>query len=267
MATKEQGKPEEGKKETTIPVEKTSEISDTAPNIQKINVKEIPNAQSDNTFTPTVVKPIEIKDINGMDIKRNPIDRDFEENGDDLKIKKIHKDTRSFSNIAFNQFPISLWLADDKFIPTRATTGSAAYDLKFNLESFNAENASNCYRRGNTIVINPNGRGVFPCGFRMAIPNTVVADVRGRSGLAVREGLGLTNGIGTIDSDYRGEVGAILHNYSDSPIIIHADERIAQMVFLPVLSFIESSYTKDLKEFLDNNSTDRNEGGFGHTGK
>ena len=267
MATKEQEKPEEGKKETTIPIEKTSETTDIPNNIQNIDVIESLDLRSDDIFSSTTVELIETKDINGMSIKQNPIDRDFEEKGDDLKIKKIHKDTGSFSNIAFNQFPISLWLADDKFIPVRATPGSAAYDLKFNLESFNAENATNCYRRGNTIVINPNGRGVFPCGFRMVIPSNVVADVRGRSGLAVREGLGLTNGIGTIDSDYRGEVGAILHNYSDSPIIIHADERIAQMVFLPVLNFSETISTKDLNEFLDNNVSDRNEGGFGHTGK
>ena len=195
----------------------------------------------------------------------------------DLEKSENQKDTTTFAEqmeeceIVLrkhdNEFDLNVWTADDDFLPIRATDGSAAYDLKFNLESFNHETAYNTYKRGDTIVINPNGRAVFPCGFRMAIPVTVVADVRGRSGLAVREGLGLTNGLGTIDSDYRGEVGAILHNYSDTPIIIHNKERIAHMVFLPVLSVNKMNREFDLDTFLTNNNSSRGDGGFGHTGK
>ena len=98
-----------------------------------------------------------------------------------------------------------------------------------------------------------------PTGLKIAVPAGYEAQVRARSGLALRQGLGLPNAPGTIDSDYRGEIGVILINWSDAPQTISRGDRIAQLVIAPVIR-------ADLQVVESLPDTPRGEGGFGHTG-
>lgn len=131
--------------------------------------------------------------------------------------------------------------------PAYATPGAAALDLRASLE-------------GGSVIIPPGGRALIPTGVAVS-PGTrgVVAVVAARSGLAIKHGITLTNGIGVIDSDYRGEIQVGLTNTSEREFTISDGDRIAQLMFLPVLAanLIES-------DTLD--GTPRGEGGFGSTG-
>ncbi len=131
--------------------------------------------------------------------------------------------------------------------PEYATSGSAAVDLRAMIDE--------------PVTLAPGARVAFPTGIAIAPESSgVVAVVAGRSGLGVKHGISLANGIGVIDSDYRGEISACLINRSDTPYTVNPGDRIAQMMFLPVMSvkFLES-------ETLD--ETARGAGGFGSTGK
>ena len=131
--------------------------------------------------------------------------------------------------------------------PEYATDGSAAVDLRAMIDE--------------AYTLAPGERHVFTTGIAIS-PETrgVVAIVAGRSGLGVKHGISLANGIGVIDSDYRGEVHVGLINKSDVPYTVNPGDRIAQMMFMPVMAvnFIES---------LELDETDRGAGGFGSTGK
>jgi dUTP pyrophosphatase len=109
------------------------------------------------------------------------------------------------------------------------------------------------------IVIAPGARHAVPSGLAIAVPAGHEAQIRPRSGLALRHGVTVANAPGTIDSDYRGEVKVILINLGEAPFTITRGMRIAQMVAAPV---IQASL--DLVDTLD--ATDRGEGGFGSTG-
>ena len=100
---------------------------------------------------------------------------------------------------------------------------------------------------------------LLPTGFAMAIPPGFEAQIRPRSGLAVKHGIGIINSPGTIDSDYRGEVKIALINMGDAPFVINRGDRIAQMV-------IKKVYQAQLKVVDTLSQTDRSSGGFGHTG-
>lgn len=100
---------------------------------------------------------------------------------------------------------------------------------------------------------------LVPTGFAVAIPEGYEGQVRPRSGLALKHGIGLLNSPGTIDSDYRGEIGVILFNFSDKPFIIQRGDRVAQLV----LSKIEKARFITVDVLSD---TARGPGGFGHTG-
>ncbi len=131
--------------------------------------------------------------------------------------------------------------------PEYATDGSAAVDLRAMIDE--------------PYTLAPGERHLFTTGIAISPETTgVVAVIAGRSGLGVKHGISLSNGIGVIDSDYRGEVHVGLINKSDVPYTINPGDRIAQMMFMPVyaVNFIESS---ELDE------TDRGVGGFGSTGK
>ena len=106
----------------------------------------------------------------------------------------------------------------------------------------------------------PGKRALIPTGLFMEIPEGCEAQVRARSGLAVKYGIGLTNGIGTIDSDYRGEIKIPLINWGDEPFTVNNGDRIAQLV----ISRFERAELVDADELSD---TVRGEGGFGHTGR
>jgi dUTP pyrophosphatase len=100
---------------------------------------------------------------------------------------------------------------------------------------------------------------LLPTGFAMALPQGFEAQIRPRSGLAVKHGIGLINSPGTIDADYRGEIKIALINFGDAPYTVERGDRIAQMV-------IQKVYRAELEIVESLDQTDRNTGGFGHTG-
>lgn len=131
--------------------------------------------------------------------------------------------------------------------PTRATAGSAAYDLRYTPKD------------GDSIVVRPNDTEVLPTGLSIELPDGYAALVCSRSGLAAKHGIHVLNSPGVIDSDYRGEIGVILHNAGGNDVIFRAGDRIAQLMIVPVLS-VDWVSVDALGE------TDRGSGGFGSTG-
>lgn len=131
-------------------------------------------------------------------------------------------------------------------LPTRATAGAAGFDLHAAVSDVE--------------VLAPGERCLVPTGFAIAVPAGFEAQLRPRSGLALRHGVMLPNAPGTIDSDYRGEVQVILWNAGSAPFEIKRGDRIAQLVIAPVL---EARFL----EVAELEATDRGAGGFGHTGR
>ncbi len=110
------------------------------------------------------------------------------------------------------------------------------------------------------VVLQPGERKLIPTGFAIAMPEGLEAQIRPRSGLALKHGITCLNTPGTIDADYRGEIRVLLINLGDAPFTIVRNERIAQMVF-QIVPQVEWEFVEELSE------TVRGEGGFGHTGK
>jgi dUTP pyrophosphatase len=110
------------------------------------------------------------------------------------------------------------------------------------------------------LIVEPGAIHLIPTGLMMAIPNGYEAQIRPRSGLAVKHGIGLINSPGTIDADYRGEVQVALINLGKCAYTIRRGDRIAQMI-------IHRVYQAGLEEVSSLDKTSRNAGGFGHTGK
>lgn len=132
-------------------------------------------------------------------------------------------------------------------IPHRATQGSAGLDLSACMDE--------------PIILAPGNLAMIPTGLAVALPSAdCVALIYARSGLAVRHGIALSNGVGVVDSDYRGEIKVGLCNVGSEPYTIQPGERIAQMVIAPVL-------LPSVLEVDELDTTDRGEGGFGSTGK
>lgn len=140
-------------------------------------------------------------------------------------------------------------------LPEYATPYSSGVDLRADL--------INVFPEGIKMEINPLERQIIPTGIFIEIPIGYEAQIRPRSGLAIKIGLTILNTPGTIDPDYRGEIGIIVINLSKKPIVIGHGDRIAQMVFVPVVQ-AEWIPIKDESEFTN---TKRGNGGFGHTGK
>lgn len=138
---------------------------------------------------------------------------------------------------------VGVTVSDGGFLPEYSTDGSAGMDL----------------RASESFEIGPMQRMVAKTGVRLAIPHGFEGQVRARSGLSLKLGLGVANGPGTIDSDYRGEVGVILINFSSDVVRIDRGERIAQLVFCPVQRV-------KLVQMTSLDETVRGEGGFGSTG-
>jgi dUTP pyrophosphatase len=109
------------------------------------------------------------------------------------------------------------------------------------------------------LVIGPGTWKLVPTGIAIAIPEGYEGQVRPRSGLALKHGIGMLNGPGTIDADYRGEIGIILFNFSDRPFPVHRGDRIAQLVFAKLAK-------AGFRKVAALNETGRGSGGFGHTG-
>ncbi len=109
------------------------------------------------------------------------------------------------------------------------------------------------------VILPPHGRAVIPTGIAIALPAGYEAQIRGRSGMAAKFGVMPANGVGTIDADYRGEIGVILLNSSDEPFTVEPDMRIAQMV-VTKYERVEWDEVEELDE------TERGAGGYGSTG-
>ena len=138
-------------------------------------------------------------------------------------------------------------LRENARIPKRATEGAAGMDLYACIPE--------------AVTLAPVQLAVIPTGIAIELPdNTCAAFLYARSGLGVKHGICLANGVGVIDSDYRGEICAGLCNVSDTPYTIERDERVAQMVIAPVL-------TPEIVEVDQLGDTERGAGGFGSTGK
>lgn len=131
-------------------------------------------------------------------------------------------------------------------LPQYATTSSAGVDIRANLSE--------------PMELKPMERQLIPTGLYIALPEGYEAQMRPRSGLAIKHGVTLLNTPGTIDADYRGEIGVILINLSSEPFVIKDGERICQMV-ITSHSHVEWQQVEVLDETL------RGAGGFGHTGK
>ena len=116
-----------------------------------------------------------------------------------------------------------------------------------------------CAAVNSEIVLMPGERALIPTGIAIALPPGFEAQIRPRSGLAIKHGIGMLNSPGTIDPDYRGEVKVILINLGNKPFKIKRGDRIAQMVISKI------AYAR-IKEVSELPSTTRGEGGFGHTG-
>jgi len=112
----------------------------------------------------------------------------------------------------------------------------------------------------NPIKIPPNNSALIPTGLSIAIPNDIEIQIRPRSGLAAKFSIGILNSPGTIDSDYRGELKIILFNHSNKEFVINNNDRVAQMVLMPILKI-------DFEEVDELPDTLRGSGGFGSTGK
>lgn len=134
---------------------------------------------------------------------------------------------------------------EDIHIPLKATEQSSGYDLHAAVSE--------------EVTIQPGERALIPTGFALLIPEQLEAQVRPRSGLALKHGITVLNSPGTIDADYRGEVKVILINLGDEPFTIRRNDRIAQLVFqlVPQTEWVE---VEELSE------SSRGSGGFGHTG-
>lgn len=130
-------------------------------------------------------------------------------------------------------------------LPAYATPQSAGMDLRANIEA--------------PIILRPMERRLIPTGLHIALPEGYEAQVRPRSGLALKHGLTVLNSPGTIDADYRGEVGVLLINLSQEDFVINDGERIAQMV-------IARHEQADFVVVEELDQTERGEGGYGHTG-
>lgn len=134
---------------------------------------------------------------------------------------------------------------EDIPLPAYETDGSAGMDLRAAVKE--------------KMVLRPGEIKLIPTGLAISIPPGFEAQVRSRSGLALRHGLGMVNSPGTIDSDYRGEVGLIMINWGPDPVVIKRGDRIAQMIIARV-------YRAEVVDVKDLDSTTRGGGGFGHSG-
>lgn len=137
-------------------------------------------------------------------------------------------------------------ISETGVLPAYETEGSAGMDLRALLPE--------------PVSLSPGQRALIPTGLRIELPPGYEAQVRARSGLSIRHGLAMVNGVGTIDSDYRGEIMVPLINLGESRVMIENGDRIAQMVI--------ARYERVAWEPSDVlGETVRSEGGFGHTGK
>lgn len=131
-------------------------------------------------------------------------------------------------------------------LPEYKTAGAACADLQADVRT--------------PVVINPGERVVIPCGIKVEIPEGYEIQARGRSGLSMKHGIAITHGVGTVDSDFRGEMCAILINHGGIPYVVRPGDRIMQIKVAPVVQAVFVA-ADELSE------TERGEEGYGSTGK
>lgn len=136
-------------------------------------------------------------------------------------------------------------LRENAILPSYQTKQAAGMDLHACIDA--------------PITLQPLERKMIPTGIAIELPSGYEAQVRARSGMSIKHGITMVNGVGTIDADYRGEVGALVINLSDQPFTIEPDMRIAQMV-VTRYSYVTWQLTDTI------NQTDRGDGGYGSTG-
>ena len=130
-------------------------------------------------------------------------------------------------------------------LPSYESEGSSGMDIRASVKE--------------SVLLNPGEIRLIPTGIAVSVPHGYEAQIRPRSGLALKHGIGMVNSPGTIDSDYRGEIGIIVINWGQRPFTIKRGDRIAQMIITRV-------YQADILEVGELDSTGRGEGGFGHSG-
>jgi len=133
----------------------------------------------------------------------------------------------------------------DMPLPSYGTEGSSGMDLRAALRQ--------------EMVLNPGEIKLVPTGVAVSLPRGYEAQIRPRSGLALNHGIGMVNSPGTIDSDYRGEIGVVMINWGEKPFVIKRGDRIAQMIISEVCR-------AELLEVDNLDATKRGKGGFGHSG-
>lgn len=144
-----------------------------------------------------------------------------------------------------------------KLYVKRLKKGSQAYLPQYMTEGASGMDLYACLEQD--VVIMPGERSLIPTGISIAIPEGFEGQIRARSGLAIKNGIGVLNGPGTIDSDYRGEICVILINLGNEPFTVRNGDRIAQLVISKVFRPI-------IEEVDDLPPSQRQDGGFGHTG-
>ena len=137
-------------------------------------------------------------------------------------------------------------LSKEVTLPKYETSGSSGMDLSANIDS--------------SVNIDPGKTAIIPTGLSLSIPKGFEVQIRPRSGLAAKQGISVLNTPGTIDSDYRGELKIILFNHGSQNFMIKNNDRVAQMVLVPIIKM-------ELEETNELPKTIRGEGGFGSTGK
>ena len=130
-------------------------------------------------------------------------------------------------------------------LPAYETEGASAMDVRAAVQE--------------QVLLNPGEIKLIPTGLAVSVPPGYEAQIRPRSGLALKHGIGMANSPGTIDSDYRGEIGLIMINWGRKPFPIKRGDRIAQMLITRV-------YKAEMMEVIDLDQTSREDGGFGHSG-
>ena len=130
-------------------------------------------------------------------------------------------------------------------LPDYASEGASGMDIRACVEA--------------PVTLDPGRIKLIPTGLALSIPLGYEVQIRPRSGLALKHGIGMVNGPGTIDSDYRGEIGIILINWGEAPFVVRMGDRIAQMVLSKV-------YRANFQSVEALDATNRGEGGFGHSG-
>lgn len=146
-------------------------------------------------------------------------------------------------------------------LPSYADNGCSGADVYADVENINEKYLyDGAFKMTpNQLLLPPGSRALIPSGIHVDIPEGYEIQVRSRSGLALKQGLMVTNGIGTIDESYKGDIGVILTNTGSSNFLVSQGDRIAQLVLMPVTK-IEWNLVESLEE------SERGEGGFGHTG-